>query len=66
MMGGDALVTSEIGKGSTFVARLPAAPATLAADQPVSALDEPPFPSAAPKNSWARPAASAARLNSGL
>jgi hypothetical protein len=43
MMGGDALVTSEIGKGSTFVARLPAAPATLAADQPVSALDEPPF-----------------------
>ncbi|MGB5183942.1 MAG: response regulator, partial [Xanthobacteraceae bacterium] len=41
MMGGDALVTSERGKGSTFVARLPAAPATPAADQPASALDEP-------------------------
>ena len=46
MMGGDTLVTSEIGKGSTFVARLPTGPAILAAtaDQPVSALDEP-FPS---------------------
>jgi adenylate cyclase len=42
MMGGDALVTSEIGKGSTFVARLPTGPAALApADQPMSALDEP-------------------------
>ncbi len=43
MMGGDALVTSEIGKGSTFVARLPAAPATPAAatDQPASELSEP-------------------------
>ncbi len=43
MMGGDALVTSEIGKGSTFVARLPTASATpaAAADQPASALDEP-------------------------
>jgi adenylate cyclase len=46
MMGGDTLVTSEIGKGSTFVARLPIGPAIPAAtaDQPVSALDEP-FPS---------------------
>jgi adenylate cyclase len=46
MMGGDTLVTSEIGKGSTFVARLPAGSAIAAAtaDQPVSALDEP-FPS---------------------
>ena len=43
MMGGDALVTSEIDKGSTFIARLPTAPATPAAitDQPASALDEP-------------------------
>jgi signal transduction histidine kinase/CheY-like chemotaxis protein len=42
MMGGDALVTSEIGKGSTFVARLPAGAATPAtSDQPASALDEP-------------------------
>ena len=42
MMGGDALVTSELGKGSTFVARLPTGPAALApADQPASALDEP-------------------------
>jgi adenylate cyclase len=43
MMGGDALVTSEIGKGSTFVARLPAGPATPAAatDQPASGLSEP-------------------------
>jgi adenylate cyclase len=46
MMGGDTLVTSEIGKGSTFVARLPTGPAITAAtaDRPVSALDEP-FPS---------------------
>ena len=41
MMGGDALVTSEIGKGSTFVARLPTGAAAAIADQPVSALDEP-------------------------
>ena len=43
MMGGDVLVTSEIGKGSTFVARLPMAPAIPAAitNQPASALDEP-------------------------
>ena len=42
MMGGDTLVTSEIGKGSTFVARLPAGPARPAtSDQPASALDEP-------------------------
>ena len=43
MMGGDVLVTSEIGKGSTFVARLPTAPAIPAAttNQPASALDEP-------------------------
>jgi adenylate cyclase len=43
MMGGDALVTSEIGKGSTFTARLPASPATSAAntDQPANAPDEP-------------------------
>ena len=41
MMGGDTLVTSEIGKGSTFVARLPAGSATPATtDQPISALDE--------------------------
>jgi adenylate cyclase len=42
MMGGDALVTSEIGKGSTFVARLPTGSATPAAitDQPASAPDE--------------------------
>jgi adenylate cyclase len=41
MMGGDVLVTSEIGKGSTFVARLPTGPAAAADDQPASALDEP-------------------------
>ena len=42
MMGGDTLVTSEIGKGSTFVARLPAGPtAPAASGQPPSALDEP-------------------------
>jgi adenylate cyclase len=43
MMGGDALATSEIGKGSTFVARLPAGPATSAAaiDLPAIAPDEP-------------------------
>ncbi len=43
MMGGDALVTSEIDKGSTFIARLPTGSATPAAitDQPASALDEP-------------------------
>ena len=42
MMGGDALVTSEIGKGSTFVARLPASPATPAPiDLPADAPDEP-------------------------
>jgi adenylate cyclase len=41
MMGGDTLVTSEIGKGSTFVARLPTGPAAATVDQPVSALDEP-------------------------
>jgi adenylate cyclase len=43
MMGGDVLVSSEIGKGSTFVARLPTAPAIPAAatNQPASALDEP-------------------------
>jgi adenylate cyclase len=31
MMGGDTLVTSEIGKGSTFLARLPAGPVSAAA-----------------------------------
>jgi adenylate cyclase len=41
MMGGDALVTSELGKGSTFVARLPTSPAAAAADQPASVPDEP-------------------------
>jgi adenylate cyclase len=41
MMGGDTLVTSEIGKGSTFIARLPTGPAAAAGDQPASALDEP-------------------------
>jgi CheY-like chemotaxis protein len=41
MMGGDTLVTSEIDKGSTFVARLPTGPAAAIADQPASALDEP-------------------------
>ena len=43
MMGGDALVTSEIDKGSTFTARLPTGAATPAAntDQPASAPDEP-------------------------
>ena len=41
MMGGDTLVASEIGKGSTFVARLPAGPAAATADQLASALDEP-------------------------
>jgi signal transduction histidine kinase/CheY-like chemotaxis protein len=42
MMGGDTLVTSEIGKGSTFVARLPASPATPAPiDLPADAPDEP-------------------------
>jgi signal transduction histidine kinase/CheY-like chemotaxis protein len=43
MMGGDTLVTSKIGKGSTFVARLPAGPAipAAAANWPASALDEP-------------------------
>jgi adenylate cyclase len=42
MMGGDALVTSEIDKGSIFVARLPTSPATPApTDQPASPLDEP-------------------------
>ena len=41
MMGGDTLVTSEIGKGSTFVARLPTGLAAAIADQPASALDEP-------------------------
>src|SRR5580704_1171652 len=40
MMGGDALVTSEIGKGSTFVARLPIGLAAATADQPASELDE--------------------------
>jgi adenylate cyclase len=42
MMGGDALATSELGKGSTFVARLPTGPAATAApdDQPASALEE--------------------------
>jgi adenylate cyclase len=43
MMGGDALVTSEIDKGSTFIARLPTGSATPAAitDQPADAPDEP-------------------------
>ena len=42
MLGGDTLVTSEISKGSTFVARLPAGPARPAIlDQPASVLDEP-------------------------
>src|SRR5580704_9630227 len=42
MMGGDALVTSEIDKGSTFTARLPASPAPSApTEQPASTLDEP-------------------------
>jgi signal transduction histidine kinase/CheY-like chemotaxis protein len=42
MMGGDALVTSEIDKGSTFIARLPTGSATpTPTDQPASALDEP-------------------------
>jgi signal transduction histidine kinase/CheY-like chemotaxis protein/HAMP domain-containing protein len=41
MMGGDALVTSELGKGSTFVARLPTGPAAAAVDQPASEPDEP-------------------------
>jgi signal transduction histidine kinase/CheY-like chemotaxis protein len=41
MMGGDVLVTSEIGKGSTFVARLPTGPAAATAEQPAGALDEP-------------------------
>ena len=36
MMGGDVLVTSEIGKGSTFVARLPAGPATSPPPPPTS------------------------------
>jgi signal transduction histidine kinase/CheY-like chemotaxis protein len=42
MMGGDAVVTSEIGKGSTFTARLPASPGPSApTEQPASVLDEP-------------------------
>lgn len=40
MMGGDCLVTSEIGKGSTFIARLPVGP-SAAADQPATVPDEP-------------------------
>jgi adenylate cyclase len=41
MMGGDTLVTSEIGKGSTFVARLPAGPVPSAGTvEPTSALEE--------------------------
>jgi adenylate cyclase len=40
MMGGDTLVISEIGKGSTFIARLPTGPAAAVGDQPASALDE--------------------------
>jgi signal transduction histidine kinase/CheY-like chemotaxis protein len=40
MMGGDTLVTSEMGKGSTFVARLPAGPASAATIAPASASEE--------------------------
>ena len=40
MMGGDVVVTSESGKGSTFVARLPAGPASEASDLPASGPDE--------------------------